>query len=173
MKLDFDRSKLRDSKNAQRTQSLFFEYYIDNAEAVFTTKDDDYTVNGTKYLSLKKIYLEIADPTEYEFAITVFGNWRHWQRLTRKFLKAYVEVWRSELSVKLRSKAIKQAMSNAKSGNFNAAKWVADKGWESKRGRPSKKEKAQIQAEDKQVSDDIQSDLRRLNLTKPTPELTQ
>jgi hypothetical protein len=29
----------------------------------------------------------------------------------------------------------------AEKGNFNAAKWVADKGWESRRGRPSKEEK--------------------------------
>jgi hypothetical protein len=146
-----------------RTQSLFLELgYAE--EALFTLKDFDHEWNGKIYPSLKRLYLEMADPTEYAFATEYLLNWRHWQRICEnKVLGRHIDEWRDELEVKLRSKAILDAIHAAKDGNFQAAKWVADRGWSTKgRGRPSKEEverETKIQA---RISDEYSGDVVRM-----------
>jgi hypothetical protein len=156
-------SIMLDGMGRFRTQSLFLELgYSD--EALFTLKDQDHQWNGKNYPSLKRLYLEMADPTEYAFATEYLLGWRHWQRICEnKVLGRYVEEWRDELEVKLRSKAIRDAIDAAKTGNFQAAKWVADRGWDTKgRGRPSKAEverETKIQA---RINEDYNQDVVRL-----------
>ena len=122
-----------------RTQSLFLELGY-GADALFTLKDQDHEHDGTTYLSMKRLYLEFEDPTEYEFANTVLLGWKHWQRMCEnKVIRKHIDEWREELEVKLRSQAIRDAIQEAKKGHFQAAKWVADRGWSTRgAGRPSK-----------------------------------
>ena len=55
------------------TQGLFLELsYADLRNAVYTLKDFDYEFKGKTYISIKRLYLEIGDPTEYEFAQACF-----------------------------------------------------------------------------------------------------
>lgn len=156
-------SAMLDGMGRFRTQSLFLELgYSD--EALFTLKDQDHQWNGKDYPSLKRLYLEMADPTEYAFATEYLLGWRHWQRLCEnKVLGRQIEEWRDELEVKLRSKAIRDAIDAAKTGNFQAAKWVADRGWDTKgRGRPSK---AEVERETKiqsRIADEYNGDVVRL-----------
>lgn len=128
-----------DSMGKFRTQSLFLELGY-GADALFTLKDQDHEHEGTVYKSLKRLYLEFEDPTEYEFANTVLLGWRHWQRMCEnKVIRKHIDEWREELEVKLRSQAIRDAIQEAKKGHFQAAKWVADRGWSTRgAGRPSK-----------------------------------
>ena len=128
-----------DSMGKFRTQSLFLELGY-GTDALFTLKDQDHEHEGTVYKSLKRLYLEFEDPTEYEFANTVLLGWRHWQRMCEnKVIRKHIDEWREELEVKLRSQAIRDAIQEAKKGHFQAAKWVADRGWSTRgAGRPSK-----------------------------------
>jgi len=150
-----------DSMGKFRTQSLFLELGY-GAEALFTLKDQDHVHDGKTYISMKRLYLEFEDPTEYEFANTVLLNWKHWQRMCEnKLIRKHIDDWREELEVKLRCQAIGDAIQLAKSGQFQAAKWVADRGWATRAaGRPSKAEiehekKVQARIEDEYGADVI------------------
>ena len=70
--------KYLDEKGAFRTASLFHEKCLtDNLTAPFTLKDFDYISLGVEYKSLKLIYINFEDVTEYEFAIYIFGSYNH------------------------------------------------------------------------------------------------
>jgi hypothetical protein len=96
---------------------------------------------------MKQTFLEARDPSEYSVAMTLLGDWEHWQEVrNHPLIKPHVEKWQDELEVKLRSEAIVQMRSHAKQqGGTAAAKWLADKGYAlegSKKpiGRPKKDE---------------------------------
>ena len=130
-----------DSMGKMRTQSLFLELGY-NEEACFTLGDEDKEYKDKTYPSLKRLYLESGDPTEYKFATEHLLGWKHWQRMCEnKIIRRHIDEWREELEVKLRCQAIGDAITLAKSGQFQAAKWVADRGWATRAaGRPSKSE---------------------------------
>lgn len=159
-----DKNLLRSSNGIPLTQSLFLEIgYTDYA--VYTLKDDDYEYKGKVYPSLKRLYLEMEDVGEYLFATEHLLGWDHWQRLCQnKQLLEHIEKWRYELELKLRSQAIQQIKLKSKNeAGINAAKWLAEKGWDKRgAGRPTK---AEVQREAK-VQADIQNlfaeDLKRL-----------
>ncbi len=152
-----------DSMGKPMTQSLFLEIgYSD--KAVYTLKEDDHDYNGKIYPSLKRLYLECADPTEYSFAKEHLLGWRHWQRICEnKALKGHIMEWREELEVMLRCQGIKAAIQNATEGGFQAAKWLADRGWESRgAGRPTK---AEVEREKKflaRAEEEFSADIVRL-----------
>jgi hypothetical protein len=164
MKLNIDRSNFKDDMGKWRTQALFYEYHINQECAVFTLKDDHLTVDGKTYYSMRKLYLEISDPTEYDFAITVLGSWPHWLRMKKYFLKDHVKVWADELEMKLRSEGILQNIKAAQNGNYNAAKWLADKGWEVQRGRPTKEEKEGRLKKEAAFDKAVEADMERIGL---------
>ena len=155
------------------TQSLFLELsYVNPEYAIYTLKDDDYEHNGTVYKSIKRLYLSIGDPTEYEFATKCFGGWSHWQRICNKtkLLHPYIDEWRDELTVKLRSAGVRGVIDEASSdskGALQAAKWLADKGWADKRkaGRPTNIEVAGERKAQAQVKDAVDKDLERITNT--------
>lgn len=152
-----------DSMGKFRTQSLFLELGY-GAEAVFTLKDSDYEKEGVKYISLKACYLASEDPTEYEFANEYLLGWRHWQRfLENKVIRKHIDEWRDELEVKLRCKAIKDAISLAGTGHFQAAKWVADRGWATRgAGRPSKADVEHEKKVQARIDDEYNGDVVRM-----------
>ena len=152
-----------DSKGRYLTQSLFLEIGY-NPEAIYTLKDLDHSLNGKEYLSPKRIYLEMEDVTEYEFANTLFAGWRHWQKICEnKALRAHVEEWRAELEYKLRSKAVRSLIGQAAGGSFQASKWLADRGWETRgAGRPTKAEVTKELAFRAKAEDEFTADIVRL-----------
>ena len=145
------------------TQSLFLELGY-NDTAIFTLKDSDHVYGGRTYPSIKRLYLECEDPTEYEFATQYLYSWKHWQRLCEnKTIRKYIDEWREELEYKLRSRAIKQAIKLGEEGTFQAAKWVADRGWATRgAGRPSKAEVEQEKRIQERITDEYQEDVERL-----------
>jgi hypothetical protein len=151
--MELNKEKMVDVMNRPLTQSLFLEIGY-NEDAMFTLKDNDHEHNGKTYYSLKRLYMLTSDPTEYEFATTYLLGWKHWLRLCEnKILRKHIDEWREELEVKLRCQGVKAAMVAANTGNYQAAKWLADRGWDTKGpGRPSK---AEIERETK-----IQADIR-------------
>lgn len=135
-----DRARFKDSMGRYVTQSLFLENGYDTDLAVYTLTDEDKDYKGKVYPSLRRLYLSCMDPTEYTFATTYLWGWEHWVRLQgNKLLQPAIASWREELEVALRAQAIRRIQA-ASLGNFNAAKWIADGSWSTKRGRPSKAE---------------------------------
>lgn len=124
------------------TQALFYELQHDHERAVYTLKEHDHTLEDGRVLpSLKRLYLECQDPTEYTFARKYFFSWQHWKRcLGNARIRSHVEEWREELEIMMMSQGVKGVIDEAlDKGNYQAAKWLAEKGWIDKKvGRPTK-----------------------------------
>lgn len=135
--MKFDKSKMKDNNGRMITQSLFLEHNYSEF-AMFSFDDDDKEFKGKVYPSIKKLYLECADPTEYIFAKKYLLGWEHWKRiLENKALLKEIEMWREELEVMLRSEALRSI--TAMEQNFQAQKFLSEKGWEKMGvGRPKK-----------------------------------
>lgn len=156
------KSKFKDERGAYLTQSLFLEVGYDTEKAVYTFSDEDKCYKGKVYPSLRRLYLEAGDPTEYEFARTWLHGWDHWLRiLGNKALLAQVELWREELGVKLRSEGVRRALAHGLD-SFAAAKWAADGHWHVKRGRPSKEEQTREKRIRERVVNDTVADAERV-----------
>lgn len=160
-----DKSKLIDVMGRMLTQGLFLEINYDDF-AIYTLKDYHHTKDGKFYPSLKVLYLEMEDPTEYEFANKYLLGWPQWKRICEnKVLLRYIVEWREELELKMKAKAVRemQALVNSEQGSFQAAKYLAEKGWDKRQaGRPSKAEIAKKIAIDQHVSDEFAGDVKRL-----------
>jgi hypothetical protein len=165
METNIDKSKMLDVMGKPLTQSLFLEINY-NDQAIYTLKDHDHTHNGKQYPSLKRLFLEADDPTEYTFAITHLLGWKHWQRLCEnKVLRRHIDEWREELEVKLRSRGVLQAIKNAEAGGFQSAKWLADRGWDTRgAGRPSKEEVEHEKKVQARINDEYGADILRLQV---------
>lgn len=162
-----DIDSLRDSQGRMRTVSLF----VDAPLASVSAEVPVYALRAGKYKgcpSLKDIYLEIADPTEYDFALRALGSWEAWQRLSGpdgpEWFRPYVTAWRDELEVKLRREAFLHMRELAKN-KTDAAKWIAEGKWETRRaGRPSKEEQQRELRKATSVHKGYEDDAVRLGL---------
>jgi hypothetical protein len=158
-----EKDKLRDVRGRPLTQSLFLEFGYNTDYAVYTLREEVYEYKGKLYISLKKLYLEHEDPTEYDFAATHLLNWNQWKRICKnKLFMPYHLEWQEELELKLRSQAVMniQELATGDKG-FQAAKWLANKGWDVRgAGRPTNEEvEKRNNIKDKmdaQYEDDIQ-----------------
>ena len=168
MSIPKDRSKFRNSTNGRYLKGLFYEQTLaDKSSVVYTLKDWDHL----SFPSLYRLYMEMEDLTEYEFANKYLDGWEHWEMLCQcEWFKPYVERWRKELSLKIQAQALRamraEAMSSSKNA-FAANKFLVDRGWVDKssekshgRGRPSKDEVKKaadaIALSDKRLEEDMQ-----------------
>jgi len=168
------RDNMLDSMSRMKSNSLFWEfrYGSDNYTPLFTIKDEDIVRDGITYYSLKKIYMsyEHIPKYEYEFAMDVFGSWEHWTFLSERAerVSPIIKQWQEELEVKIKAKALVNIMKTGiSSGNsaIQANKYLADKGWEVKAGRPTKLEKQRQLKQDGAVRENIKADMDRLGLS--------
>ena len=143
-----------------QTKALFFETtlpeYRIEMEPEWTLKEKDHLANdGKTYRSMKKIYLEMEDVTEYEFAMATLGSFTHWETLCKSpWFKEHIDQWRKELNLKLKAKGMRSIIKAAtidENLSFQAMKYLADNQYidkGGKRGRPSKEEvKAELKKE--------------------------
>jgi hypothetical protein len=158
-----DKSKMVDSMGRYITQSLFLEVGY-NEDAIYTFKDHDHFHNGKLYPSAKRLYLEMEDPTEYQFAKTYFVGWKHWLKMCEnKVIRKNVDEWREELEYKLRSEGVKAMIVQARTGSFQASKWLNDRGWEKRAaGRPSESEIEREKEFQTRAKDEYGADVLRL-----------
>lgn len=157
-----DRTKFKDPSGKLLTQSLFLENGYNTEYAIYTLTDEDKEYKGKTYPSLRRLYLECMDPTEYEFATKYLWGWNHWQRIAaNNLMTEHINDWRMELEVKLRSMAVKSIVIGAL-GSYNAAKWVADGSWKQARGRPSKAELAKEKRLRERVAQEADEDGDRI-----------
>lgn len=163
--MKLDKQRLRDDQGRPLTQSLFLEIGYDTDRAIYTLKDDDYNYKGTTYPSLKRLYLEMEDVIEYDFAKEYLLGWQHWQRLNRnKTLSKYFQEWREELELAIRSQQVRTIIDmTATEGSFQASKWLADRGWDKKAvGRPSKTDKLREERIKSKIDEEFSADVVRL-----------
>lgn len=167
---NFDKSKFKDKMDRNLTQGLFWEYRHPDYPATFCLKEKDIERQGKIYISLKNIYLEIADITEYQFAIEIFGSWTHWEKILKSgILLEHILQWRKELEIKLRSEGIRQMIKASREGSKGAAaaKWLAEAKWKgSGRGRPSAEEVEREKKIQAGISNEVSEDLQRIRLVK-------
>ena len=139
----FQYENFKGSNGKTKTKSLFYELcYSDTEDAVFTLKDRDLEAHGKMYLSLQKLYLQMApaDPTEYEF------------KVKSEAIKAIAE----EMKTKGRS-------------SFSAAKLLLDKGWLDKEAATVAKTKLKAKEDEdmnKEALSLLSDDAERLGLTR-------
>lgn len=166
--MKIDKSSMIDDKGAARTQSLFLETsYGDTENVVYTLKPRDHEYKGKVYPSIKRLFLEAEDPTEYNFAYTYFLDWDHWQQIKKnKLIASHMKGWAEELEIRARALGIRTMFDLALDGekpNFQAAKFIADGGWDKRpAGRPTKEavqRETKIQA---RIKEEFGSDLARL-----------
>lgn len=158
-----------------QTKALFFETtlpeYRIEMEPEWTLKERDHLVDGKTYRSMKRIYLEMEDVTEYEFAMYTLGSFTHWETLCKSpWFKEHIDQWRKELNLKLKAKAMKSIIQSATTSenlSFQAMKYLADNQYldkGSKRGRPSKEDiKAELKKE-AEASRVFRDDAERIGL---------
>lgn len=160
-----EKERLLDSEGRPLTQSLFLELGY-TQYSVYTLKEYDYAYKGVNYPSLKRLYLQEEDVTEYEFATKHLLGWKHWKRLCEnKQIRKHVDEWREELELKIRAQAIRdmQTLCASENGNFSAAKFLADRGWEKRApGRPTKLDKEKEDRLADRLSEEFSADVIRM-----------
>lgn len=139
---------------------------------VYTLKREDHTLNGKTYYSLYLRYLETNDPTEYKFAKEHLGGWAHWKELSScNWFQEYLEEWREELEVRIRSEALNRIVKETKTNSresFQANKYLLDKGWSEKksdRGRPKNEDIKKRVKEMAEEQYNLNEDAQRLGLS--------
>lgn len=153
----FSTNQLKGPNGKCRTKSLFYELsYYDTTDVIFTTKEKDIRVDDKLYVSLHQLYVSMVpnDPTEYDFAQRVFGSWDIWQTISKApQIKPYVNKWRKEVEIKVKSQAIQSIAEEMKTGgrsSFSAAKLLLEKGWLDKDNASQAKKKLQAKEDEEQ-----------------------
>lgn len=156
---------------------LFFEMIKDGSEkplVMYTLKDYDHTVtiDGEEKVlpSIKRLFVDLEDTTEYEFANLYFDSFQHWKKIrATEWMKPIYEEMKEELSLKLRARYLKKVkeLSDDEKLGMQANRYLLDHDApvkEDKRGRPSK---AKITEEAEKLFaqvEDINSDYERLGI---------
>lgn len=70
VKKENQENKFKNSRGMYLTTSMFIEHNYDYSLAVYSWGDRDFKNDKGSFPSLKRLYLEMADVTEYEFACT-------------------------------------------------------------------------------------------------------
>lgn len=165
-----DKSKFFSSGGHFLTRTIFWETTLaDKTGVVYTLKEEPH--DG--YPSLYQAYMACDDPTEYTFAKEHLAGWEHWLRLCAcNWFKPYIKLWREELEIKTKAKALANIKAFAKEGgkdSYQANKFLLGSGWVDKkshgRGRPSKdqiKQEAERIARDRS---DLDEDFQRITGT--------
>jgi hypothetical protein len=143
-------------------RGMFYERVgADKTGVLYSLKDQDHQ----GFPSLKRLYLETGDLTEYEFVKNYMASVEHWDDLCACiWFEPLIKEWRRELFLRIQSEALKNIIAESKrdgATKLQANKYLLERGWEpktatvNKRGRPSK---AAIQ----EAAEDLFTDEKRL-----------
>ena len=143
-KKDFTKNKFKDVLNRWRTQSLFIDtqqqWNQEEYPPMYTLQSDDFE----GYPSMRRLYLEENDPTEYSVAAKYFGGWEHWLHMkSLAWFEKHRTRWAEELEIKMQSEAVHKLVELSKDSKsaMSATNAIINKVWKEKtRGRPNKDE---------------------------------
>ena len=145
------------------TKQLFYETAdVEREFVLYTLKDQDHEGHP----SLRRLYMEIADETEFKVADTLFAGWPHWKKLLQcQWFLEYLNEWREELRVKQASSSLSALLQKAAQGDSKVNQYLLDRKLREEKagvGRPTRakiKQEAALMIQDKE---DIKEDLKRL-----------
>lgn len=153
----------RASNGVYYTKQLFYEFAdSDKSYVLYTLKDQDHM----GYPSLRRLYMEMEDHSEYQFATRYFAGWAHWKKLLRcPWFADYLSEFREELQIKSSASYLTAIRLKAIEGNLAANKYLLEQGWKDSKekvGRPSKEKIKQEADKLFRDSSDIADDLERI-----------
>ena len=155
---DANRSRVRDANGRMLTVGLFKELARPDVASTPIFSLDDW----------RRTYVRVCDPTEYETAMVLIGNWEHWLAIrSNRKLAAIMDEWRQEVEIKLRSRGVRDLISLAGSKNpgaSGAAKFLAEGGFVEDKRLNTKEGKAREEEIRQQVKDRTAQDVERLGL---------
>ncbi len=106
------------------TKALFYEHRHQTTvelAAPYCLKANDHEFDGVVYKSMYLIYMSCD--SEYEAAIKLLGNYRHWTKLKRcNWFLPYVEEWNAELRLRESALARAKLVMLTEAGNVTAAR---------------------------------------------------
>lgn len=151
---------LRSSNGVRKTRSLFKE----------VCKIDDVPVMSLSHnverldsmVPLRPIYLGMVvdDPTEYDFADYVFGDYTQWVQISEStWMKDYLDEWRMVADVQRKQKAFKALLSEIDKGGRNAygaARFFIEEPWK------AKTQKVKVKESTEKAAGEFTSDIIRL-----------
>ena len=156
MKYDYDsiKDKVIDAYGRRIVLSLFSEFVR-----------TDFTPLWSLHNDWKPVYLDAADPTEYDAAMRLIGDYDHWLAIrTHPKIAPIIDKWAKEVEVKLRSEMVREMAKHAKKPNgAAAAKWMAE-GQFMRRVLKNKHDKQEEQEVAGAVADRLSEDMERLGL---------
>lgn len=147
-----DRStKFKNFMGTHLLKPLFYEQIKEAADShlcLYTMKDYDHTITvqgeEVELPSIKRLFVEMEDTTEYLFANEYFDNFQHWKKIksTNWFAPLYLEM-KEELLLKLQAKALSKirSLEDDPKVSYHVNKYLLEEGYKDKtdtRGRPSK-----------------------------------
>ena len=158
-----------------QTKGLFYETTLPDERPEFgtswTLKEKDLIVGDKTYKSMKRVYLDMEDVTEYDFAMTTLNSYKHWERLVESpIIRKHIDQWRKELNLKLKARAMKAIINAAtvdEKSSFQAMKYLADNEYldkKAKRGRPSKEEVSAELRREVEINKTFKDDAERIGL---------
>lgn len=146
------------------TEGLFLESTQNGEEAcLYTLQPWDRRKNGIFYPSIHKLFVEMGDVSEWNFAQHYFDGYQHWLLIKSKpFFKEYYEKMTEELHAKLQHQSIEKMMEQMHEGKASQAtlQYLANKGFidkaavgKPKRKRAPRKEGNVVQADFDRIKD--------------------
>lgn len=165
-------NKFKNSVGSHFLKAIFFEeaVNVERPDCVYTLKQEDHAADNTVYPSLHRLYVEMEDTSEYDFAKKYLDGWSHWKKLIDcNWFKPYLADMREELDIKLRARAVNNlrdiALDPTNKNHYMANKMIFENGIAPKadnRGRPSK-DKIKAEADKLfQSSDETAEDYNRI-----------
>lgn len=126
-------------------RQLFWEQWVILMERERTVQPlFTLTKDHPNYISARKTFVELGDPTGYKWAMKYLGDYAHWKYLMKSswFREAY-DVWMDELNTKQLAEALEVirevALGPDSKNALPAARYLAEQGWKKPTaGRPSK-----------------------------------
>jgi hypothetical protein len=161
--IDFQISKFRNKSGVRLLKALFLETNRNNKDQIlYTLKEIDWK----GFPSLYRLYIEIEDLTEYQFAIKCLESWDHWLVLCEtEWFKPYISRWRDELKLKIASEALQRIKTEARDdeskNSFQANKILIDRPWEKNRGVISDPPSTNVNGRGRPSKQEVQNELKR------------
>jgi hypothetical protein len=146
------KNKFKGSGHKWLTEGLFLESSQPNENALYSLQPWDKRSNGKFYQSIHKLYVEMEDIAEWNFANTYFDGYQHWLVIKgRPFFKEYYAKMVEELNAKLSGKSLQTMLDQVAEGSASQAtlKYLADKDYLKKApvGKPKRTKQSKTQGD--------------------------
>ena len=157
----FDKDQLYSAQGHKLTRSLFVETAVAGDTPIMTLSVHE----KEGYTNLRTIFIELVsdDPSEYTFAEAVFGDYAHWNNITKaSWMKPYLDEWRMCADVKRKAMGFDAAVREIKGKGrsaFAAAKFLIEEPWKDKR---NPKTKEAVKKSTKTAASEVDKDVARL-----------